>query len=57
MPLSNDWETESPLGVRVDGRFGLDSHPERSISVLFEVSPLALLMLGGGFIGIARLGR
>lgn len=57
MPDLGSWETETPIGVRVDGRFGLDARPERSISLLFEVSPLALMMMGAGLVGLTRMGR
>ena len=55
MPDFGTWEPESPIGVRIDGRFGLDAHPERSISVMFEVAPLSLLMLGAGFAALGHL--
>jgi hypothetical protein len=55
MDLSLDWETETPIGVRVDGRFGLDARPEQSVSVVVEVAPLALMLMGAGFFGLAHM--
>ena len=47
-PDYGDWEPETPFGVRVEGRFGLDAHPEQSVAVMVEVAPLSLLTMGAG---------
>jgi len=53
--INGENDPVTPVGVRVEGRFGVDAHPEESVAVLFEIAPFALLELGGGLAGLAAL--